>query len=105
MWQTDTVYLQTCTDVNTKGSVKRTWTRDVAVLCDVQDISKEYVTKEYGFTDATEYRQIFDRTLSDWVKGYQVEFDGVQWLVRLVKGNLNKMGASNHKYIIISKVV
>lgn len=105
MWQTDIVYLQTATDVNYNGSIKQTWTKSVAVTCDVQDISKEYVFKEYGFTDATEYRQIFDHSLASWVKGEQVSFEDEQWLVKVVKGNLDKMGKTNHKYVVIGKVV
>ena len=105
MWQTDTVSLQTATEVNTNGSIKRTWTKSTDVLCDVQDISKEYVVKEYGYTDATEYKQIFDHTLATWTKGSQVEFEGSQWLVRNVNDTLNKIGNSNHNYIIISKVI
>lgn len=104
-WQTDTVYLQTYTDVNTYGSIKRTWTKGEAVLCDVQDISKEYVVKEYGYTDATEYKSVFDLTMASWIKGLQVEFEGSQWLIRNVKGGLDKMSTSNHVNIILSKVV
>lgn len=105
MWDTDTVYLQTVADVNTLGSIKRTWTTGTAVTCDVQDISKEYIFKEYGYTGETEYRQVFDTSMSAWVKGYQVEYLDEQWLVRNVITGLNKMGASNHTYVILSKVL
>ena len=105
MWQTDTVYLQTPTDVNTKGSIKRTWTVSDTILCDVQDINKEYVYKEYGFTDATEYKQVFDHNQSAWVKGHQVKFEDEQWIVRLVNKNMTKIGKSNHVYVILSKVI
>ena len=105
MWQTDTVTLQTGTEVNTMGSVSITWASRGTVLCDVQDISTEYVHKEYGFTDANQFRQIFDQSNGDWVNNEQVSYDGEQWLVRMIKTNLYKIGASNHTYIIISKVV
>ena len=105
MFQTDTVYLQTVVETNTYGSISQVWTNSTAVTCDVQDISKEYVFKKYGYTEATEYRQIFDHTLATWVKGNQVAFEGSQWLVRNAKTRLNKIGASNHVYVIISKVI
>lgn len=104
MWQTDTVSLQSFVETNVLGAIKQVWTKTTDVLCDVQDISKEYVVKEYGFTEATEYKQVFDHTLASWIKGYQVEFEGSQWLVRNVQEQ-SKMGSSNHKYIILSKVV
>lgn len=105
MWQTDTVYLQTKTEVNTYGSIAITWTKGTAVTCDVQDINKEYAYKTYGLTDATEYKQVFDHTHASWVKGDQVEYDGEQWMVRLVNSQMAKMGGSNHTYVILSKVV
>lgn len=105
MWQNDTVYLQTSVDVNVYGSISRTWTKSTAVTCDVQNISKEYAFKEYGFTEATEYKQVFDHTLASWVKGDQVSLLDEQWLVRNVIDGLDKMGASNHTLVILSKVV
>ena len=105
MWQTDIVYLQTVVNVNTLGSIKQTWSKSESVKCDVQSISKDTVYKEYGYTGETEYRQVFDHTMSTWVKGYQVEYLGEQWQVRNVISGLNKMGLSNHTYVILSKVL
>lgn len=105
MWQTDTVILQTKIDVNTYGSISQTWTDDVSVQCDVQDINKEYVFKNYGLSDDTEYKQIFDHTGANWIKGNQCSYNGEQWLIRLVNDSMTKIGASNHTYVIISKVV
>jgi len=105
MWQDDIVYLQTSVDVSTYGSIKREWTKTTAIPCDVQNISKEYAFKEYGYTEATEYRKVFDHNIVAWVKGDQVSLLNEQWLVRNVIDGLDKMGASNHTLVIISKVV
>ena len=106
MWQNDTVTFQTKTSVNTRGSIKDTWTSSSTVACDVQDISKEKVLKDYGFTDSNKYYQVFDRTLSAlWVEGEQVAFGGDQYLVRMVNNTNGKIGASNHVFVIISKVI
>ena len=105
MWQTDTVTLQTFAETNYNGSIKRTWSDSTAVTCDVQDINKEYVYKNYGLTDSTEYKQVFDYTNASWTKGYQVKYKGEQWMVKLVNGNMQKMGQSNHTFVILGKVV
>lgn len=105
MWNTETVNLQTVTEVNTLGSIKQTWTNSTAILCDVQDISKEYAYKKYGLTDANEMRQIFAPTGSLFVVGNQVSYNSLQWLVRLVNDSHNKIGASNHCFAIVSKVI
>ena len=62
MWNTDKVYLQTSTEVNTYGSIAQTWTSVEEVLCDVQDISSEYAYKKYGLTESNEMRQVFAPT-------------------------------------------
>lgn len=106
MWQTDTVTLQTKTEVNTNGAIKATWSDLTTVLCDVQDINKEKVHKSFGLTDANEFKQVFDRTLSSgWVEGNQVSYDSKKWLIRLVDNSETKIGLSNHKYIILSRVI
>ena len=131
MWQTDTVTIQSGEDVNTNGSIKTTWTDAISLLCDVQNISKELVNKNYGFTDAQEYKQVFDLneilevlgtfpleslypeddlTPSEyqvyyWVVGNQVKYKGEQYLIRLVDDSENKMGASNHIFVIMSRVI
>jgi len=105
MWQDDIVYLQTSTEVDTYGSIAITWTKGTAVTCDVQDINKEYVYKNYGLTESTEYKQIFDHTQASWVLGEQVSYLDKQWLVRLANKNMGKIGNSNHIYVIISKVI
>ena len=105
MWQTDTVTLQTPTEVNTYGSIATTWADGTAVTCDVQDINREYVFKNYGFEEYTEYKQVFDHTNAAWIKGRQCKYDSEQWLIRLVNANMDKMGASNHTYVILSKVI
>lgn len=106
MFDTDVVYFQTKTEVNNFGTVKQTWALSGAsVTCDVQDISRERVLKDYGFADSTEYLQVYDRSLSaNWVELDQVVFDSKQYLVRVVK-NWSKLGSSNHKYIVLSAVV
>ena len=106
MWQTDTVTIQTGTKGNNKGNKTIVWASDHTVVCDVQDINKEFVLKTYGITGATEYKQVFDQSLDPgWVVGNQVEYNGAQWWVKLVNGNQAKMGASNHVFIILAKVV
>jgi len=106
MWQTDTVTIQTSTEVNNFGVITKTWSPDHTVICDVQDVNKELAYKEWGFTDSVDYKQVFDHTQdAGWVKGNQVEYDGEQWLVRLVNRNMGKMAGSNHAFIILSAVV
>lgn len=105
MWQTDTVTLQTPTNTNTYGSISQTWTNGASVACDVQDISREYVYKNFGFEEYTDYKQIFDHTQALWVKGNQCTYDGLQWLIRHVDDSEDKIGASNHTYVVISKVI
>ena len=105
MFQTDTVYLQTLTEVNTYGSISQAWTNSTAVTCDVQDVNREYVYKNFGLTDATEYKQVFDHTNASWVKGNQVSYLSEQYIVRLVNKNMEKMGKSNHTFVILSRVV
>jgi len=106
MFQDDIVTIQTKTEVNMLGSIKVTWTDNSTVLCDVQDINKEFVFKEYGISEDGEYKQVFDHTQStDWTKGNQVKYNGQQWWVRLVNGNMGKIGASNHVCIILGKVI
>lgn len=107
MWQTDTITFQTVVGVNNYGGVTQTWS-DTAntVLVDAQQINKELAFKNWGFTEDTEYRQIFDHTQnSNWEKGDQCKLDGEQWWQRKVDANMGKMGASNHTFIVLSKVV
>ena len=107
MWQTDTVTIQTVTEVNNYGSITQTWT-DTAntIACDVQDINKEMVFKDYGFTDSGEYKKVFDRTQSTlWSVDNQVKYNNTQWWVKLVNNSLGKIGASNHVLVILSKVI
>ena len=105
MFQTDKVYLQESVDTNTYGSISQIWNVTDTVMCDVQDINKELIYKNYGFTDASEYKQVFDLTNSAWICGDQVKYNYEQWLISLVNSNMDKMGASNHTYVILSKVV
>jgi hypothetical protein len=105
MWQTDTVYLQTKVDTNVYGSISTVWTQSTAVLCDVQDISKEYAYKNYGLTNANNFKQIFDYNMATWVVGNQVKYNEKQWIVRLVNNSLGKIGATNHTFVIMSEVV
>lgn len=105
MWQTDMVTLQNKTETNVLGSIKQTWAPSDTVTCDVQDINKELVYKEYGLSDDVEYKQVFDHTQANWTLGYQVLYNGEQWLVRKVDRNMGKMGASNHVFVILSKVI
>jgi len=131
MWQNDTVTLQTGEEVNNLGSIKVTWTDAIDVTCDVQDISKELVYKNYGFTKAMNYKQVFDQTdslevaavvpLDDfypsndstpsefrtfhWVEGNQVIYEEERYMIKLVNGNMDKMSLSNHVFIILQQVV
>ena len=105
MWQTDTVYLQTSTEVNTYGAITQTWTKAGSVSCDVQEIDRDYVYKAYGLTDENEFVQVFDHTNASWTLGSQVEYNSDQWIVRKVIKNLTKIGSSNHTYVILSRVV
>lgn len=105
MWQTDTVTLQTGTETNINGSISIAWADSTAVTCDVQEITKEYAYKNYGFEESTEYVQVFDYTHAAWVKPNQCKYESEQWLIRKVDGNMQKMGASNHTFVVLSKVV
>lgn len=104
MFQDDTIYSQTYTTTNFNGSVDREYTRDEAITCDVQDINKEYAYKTYGLTDVNELKQVFDHTNATWVVGDQVEYLTEQWIVKLCNANMEKLGYSNHTYVIIAKV-
>jgi len=106
MWQTDTVLIQTKTVTPNYGGGIVSWgAPTTSITCDVQDINKEIVFKNYGFTENVEYKQVFDHTLSSlWVKGNQVSCDSEQWIIRLVNGQMAKIGASNHVFVILSKV-
>lgn len=104
MWRTDTVYLQTKTEVNTYGSIKITWVQGTAILCDVQPMSKEKALKDYGLTDSNNWLAVYAPTGSAFVEGMQVKFDSKQWLVRLVQ-NWGKLDKSNHTFAILSAVV
>lgn len=106
MFQTDTVTLQTKSEVNTLGSIAVTWSDSTTVKVDVQDINKELVFKTYGFSEFGEYKQVFDHNLTtNWVKGNQVKFNNEQWWVKLVNKQMGKLTASNHIFIILQKVV
>ena len=71
----------------------------------MQDINKELVFKKYGFTDNVLYKQVFDNSLSElWIEGNEVLFDSESYVIRLVNGQMAKMGSSNHKYVIMSRV-
>ncbi|MHA1302991.1 MAG: hypothetical protein ACTSPI_04740 [Candidatus Heimdallarchaeaceae archaeon] len=106
MWQTDIVILQTKTEVNVLGSINATWTDSTEILCDVQDINKEFVFKTYGITENGEFKQVFDHTQNtNWIKGNQVKYDGVQWWIKLVNDSMWKLGASNHIFILLMKVI
>ncbi len=105
-WNTDLITFQDKTIEKFQGTSRVTWTPNGNMThCDAQPINKELVFKNYGFTDAGEYRQIFDRSMSSgWVVGDQVIFGTEQWLVRKVD-KWDRMSKSNHIFIIISKVV
>ena len=105
MWQTDTITLQTYTETNYLGSITRTWTDGNDILCDVQDISKELVYKNYGFTEIGNYKQIFDHNNSSWILGNQVKYDSKEYLIVMVNSNMAKMGASNHTFVIMKEVI
>lgn len=107
MWDTDEVSFQSLVTVNYTGVIKKTWSANgIKVYCDVQDISAEKVQKEYGFTDANQYKRVFDTSgVVTWVETEEVLYGGVPWLIRLVKTGYNKMGQSNNVEIILSRVI
>jgi len=105
MFQSDIIYLQTKIETNVYGSISIEWTKATPIICDVQDISKEVVFKKYGLTEAGLYRQIYDHAESSWVLGEQVSYLDEQWLIVLIHGNQNKIGLSNHKYVVIRKII
>ena len=104
MWDTDIVFLQTKTEVNTLGSIKETWTNDTSVLCDVQPINKEKAYKEWGLTDSNVFKKIFCIAGTGFLEGEQISIGGEQFLVR-VAPNFDKIGSSNHIEVIASKVI
>lgn len=106
MFQNDVVTLQTKTVVNTTGSVKNTWVDNKTVVCDVQDINKEIVNKAYGFSSASEYKQVFDLNITNvWKKSFQVKYKGEQYTILLANENMGKLKRSNHIFIILGKVI
>jgi len=127
MWQDDTVYTTVKQETNTLGSIDVTWipTAWVAIdtpwqdldisweelsastiMCDVQDVSKELAFREWGMTLEGQYKQVFDHANSaGWQKGNQVYFNGEFYWVMLVNRNMDKMGASNHTFIVLLKVI
>lgn len=106
MWQTDTVKL--LVKVSTAGYAGTiiTWTEtgSTNVTCDVQDINKEIVYKSYGI-DGNEFKQVFDLTHANWVIGTQVKYGSNNYYVKLVNNRMNKIGLSNHTFVILEKVV
>ena len=102
-WQTDTVIFQTETIVNNFGSSVVTYTDGASVLCDVQDINKEFIFKRYGLTTNTSFKQIFDHSNASWIVGSQVKFSGLKWWVKLVNVS-DKMSDSNHTYVLLERV-
>ena len=106
MWQTDIVTIQDSTQVNVSGSIDVTWADTInTVKCDVQDVNKETVFRDYGIV-GNEFKQVFDLTQSElWVKGNQVKFDNEQYWVKLVNGLMGKIGFSNHVFVILMKVI
>jgi len=106
MFQDDVVTFQTGVETNVNGSISTVWTDTTTVDCDVQDINNELVYRNYGLTNSGQYKQVFDTTESPlWIIGNQVKFSSVQWLVSLVNGNMGKIGASNHTFVILRKVI
>lgn len=106
MWQTDTITIQTGTLTSGLAGEEYTWADDYTVACDVQDISREKVLKDYGFSYPGKYYQVFDLTLdSGWAENNQVKYGGKQYWVRKVDNSADKIGASNHIYIILNEVV
>lgn len=106
MLQTDTITFKSKTEVNTNGAITITWAdTSNTVKCNVQDISKEIVLKKYGYTDATEYLQVFDdNNNKNWKETHQVKFNLNNYLVKKVI-NFSKLGVSNHTYIILQRVI
>lgn len=106
MWQTDTVTIQISTPTKVRGATKTVWADDEDVLCDVQDMNKEFAFKNYGVTSEGEIKRVFDQTLNTkWKKHNQVKFEGKQYWIKYVNGNKAKMGASNHVFILLAEVI
>lgn len=106
MWQTDSVTFQTKSEVNTYGSITQTWTDTATVVkCDVQDINQDIAHKQYGLSPDTNHKQVFDHTNAAWVLGSQVKYGGLQWWVVHIDAKMDKMGLSNHTYVILEKVI
>jgi len=106
MLQTDTVTFQTKTETNINGAITIAWADSAnTTKCNVQDISKETVLKRYGYTDATEYLQVFDDSNdTNWKETYQVKFNLKNYLVKKVT-DFSKLGVSNHTYVILQRVI
>lgn len=104
MWQTDTVLLLVKTVTSGYAGDIITWvtTGATSVICDVQDINKETVFKEYGIS-GNEFKQVYDYTHGTWTIGNQVKFEGSNYWVKLVN-KYDKIGSSNHTFVILEKV-
>ena len=106
MLQTDTVTFQTKTETNINGAITIAWTDSAnTTKCNVQDISNEIVFKKYGFTAATDFLQAFnDSNDTHWSNGSQIKFGTIEYLVKKVIKH-DKLGASNHTYVILQRVI
>lgn len=104
MFQNDTITFMTQVETNTLGSISTTLTPGTSILVDAQYISKEKVNKTYGLTDANEWIQIFDLTLSTiWTEGEVIKYGDVYYKIRKVIGNQAKISLSNHVYVVCSR--
>lgn len=105
MWDTDTV--KKLVKVSTTGYAGNviTWTQagSTDVLCDVQDVNKEFVLKQYGIA-GNQFKQVFDLNNTAWTVGNQVLYGGLNYWVKLVNANMAKMALSNHTFIILERV-
>lgn len=103
-WLTDSLNIQKGTETNVFGSILVLWETIATIKVDAQPINKEKVHKEYGLTDSNQFLQVFAPTNSGLVEGNQVEYDGQQWLVRVVN-KWGKIDRSNHDFGILSRVI
>lgn len=105
MWYTDDLTIQSIKkETNNYGSLDIEWQTVKVIKVDAQPMSKEKAEKDWGLTDSNQFLQVFAPTNSGLVEGNQVEYDGQQWLVRVVN-KWGKIDRSNHDFGILSRVI
>jgi len=108
MWENNKIKLQSRTQINTKGSIKNTFTEYKEISCDAQRIKNLKSLEDYGYSDSNVGFNVFtaDDTINDGdiIEGYQCEYLGRQFWI-IFRAKKYEIKNSNHRYFIIKEVV